>query len=61
MDEVLRVRRLVCVFADNRQCEEWAMMRDRCPVGGIDDLHGICGQARHGLIAAQAGWLERIN
>lgn len=25
----------VCVFADDRQCEEWAMMRGRCPVGGI--------------------------
>lgn len=25
----------VCVFADNRQCEEWAMMRGRCPVGGL--------------------------
>lgn len=25
----------VCVFADNRQCEEWAMMRGHCPVGGV--------------------------
>ncbi|MFA5353197.1 MAG: DUF333 domain-containing protein [Thermodesulfovibrionales bacterium] len=25
----------VCVFADNRQCEEWAMFRGDCPVGGI--------------------------
>ncbi|MCA0303429.1 MAG: DUF333 domain-containing protein [Proteobacteria bacterium] len=25
----------VCVFADNRQCEEWAMMRGQCPVGGV--------------------------
>lgn len=25
----------VCVFDDNRQCEEWAMMRGDCPVGGI--------------------------
>ncbi len=24
-----------CVFADNRQCEEWAMMRGHCPVGGV--------------------------
>jgi hypothetical protein len=26
----------VCVFADNRQCEEWAMYRGECPEGGID-------------------------
>jgi putative hemolysin len=25
----------VCVFADNRQCEEWAMYRGECPVGGL--------------------------
>jgi putative hemolysin len=25
----------ICVFEDNLQCEEWAMMRGDCPVGGI--------------------------
>jgi putative hemolysin len=25
----------VCMFEDNRQCEEWAMLRGECPVGGI--------------------------
>lgn len=25
----------VCMFEDNMQCEEWAMMRGECPVGGI--------------------------
>ncbi len=25
----------VCVFEDNRQCEEWAMLRRECAVGGI--------------------------
>jgi uncharacterized protein len=25
----------VCVFADNRQCEEWALLRGECPRGGI--------------------------
>ena len=25
----------VCLFEDNMQCEEWAMMRGNCPVGGI--------------------------
>ena len=24
----------VCLFADNRQCEEWALLRGDCPVGG---------------------------
>ncbi len=26
----------VCVFADNRQCEEWAMLRGECPEGGVN-------------------------
>jgi putative hemolysin len=25
----------VCFFEDNRQCEEWALMRGECPVGGV--------------------------
>ena len=25
----------VCVFTDNRQCEEWALFRGECPVGGL--------------------------
>ena len=25
----------VCVFEDNRQCEEWALFRGDCPEGGI--------------------------
>ncbi|MEI7619945.1 MAG: DUF333 domain-containing protein [Candidatus Falkowbacteria bacterium] len=25
----------ICYFDDNRQCEEWAMMRGDCPVGGL--------------------------
>lgn len=24
----------VCIFEDNRQCEEWALLRGDCPVGG---------------------------
>jgi putative hemolysin len=24
----------VCLFEDNRQCEEWALLRGHCPVGG---------------------------
>jgi hypothetical protein len=25
----------LCYFDDNRACEEWAMMRGECPVGGV--------------------------
>jgi hypothetical protein len=25
----------VCLFEDNRQCEEWAFFRGQCPAGGI--------------------------
>ena len=25
----------VCIFDDNRQCEEWAMYRKECPEGGV--------------------------
>lgn len=25
----------VCVFEDNRQCEEWALMNGECPEGGL--------------------------
>ena len=25
----------VCVFVDNYQCEEWALLRGECPAGGL--------------------------
>jgi len=25
----------VCLFEDNRQCEEWALFRGQCPIGGL--------------------------
>jgi hypothetical protein len=25
----------ICTFEDNRQCEEWALYRRECPVGGL--------------------------
>jgi hypothetical protein len=25
----------VCIFEDNRQCEEWALFRGECPEGGV--------------------------
>ena len=24
----------ICIFEDNRQCEEWALFRGECPIGG---------------------------
>jgi len=26
----------ICVFAGNKQCEEWALFRGDCPAGGVD-------------------------
>jgi len=26
----------ICVFADNKQCEEWALFRGECPAGGLN-------------------------
>jgi len=26
----------VCLFEDNRQCEEWALFRGECPEGGVN-------------------------
>lgn len=26
----------ICVFKDNKQCEEWALFRGKCPVGGLE-------------------------
>jgi putative hemolysin len=26
----------ICIFPGNLQCEEWAMFRGECPLGGID-------------------------
>ncbi len=34
----------VCIFEDNRQCEEWAMLRETCPVGGVK-ITGYATQA----------------
>ncbi len=37
----------VCLFEDNRQCEEWAMLRGECPVGGIKITGYITPAARY--------------
>ena len=25
----------VCLFEDNKKCEEWALFRGECPIGGV--------------------------
>jgi putative hemolysin len=35
----------VCYFEDNRQCEEWALLRGECPVGGVK-VTGYTTEAR---------------
>lgn len=37
----------VCLFEDNRQCEEWALLRGACPVGGIKVTGYVTPQARY--------------
>jgi putative hemolysin len=37
----------VCVFTDNYQCEEWAMFRGQCPVGGLRVTGYITPAARY--------------
>jgi hypothetical protein len=37
----------VCLFEDNRQCEEWALLRGECPAGGIRVTGYITPQARY--------------
>ena len=37
----------VCVFTDNYQCEEWAMFRGECRIGGLRVSGYITPAARH--------------
>jgi len=37
----------VCLFDDNRQCEEWALLRGECPVGGRKITGYVTPQARY--------------
>jgi len=54
----------VCVFADNRQCEEWALFRGECPAGGIkitgydSDMQIYCA-ITGGEVNMQAGTCQR--
>ena len=42
----------VCVFAGNRQCEEWALLFGQCPRGGIDVGGYATTSERHCAIRA---------
>ncbi len=37
----------VCYFADNRQCEEWALLSGNCPVGGVPVTGYVTHAARY--------------
>jgi putative hemolysin len=37
----------VCTFADNRQCEEWALLRGQCPPGGLAVTGYVTAAARY--------------
>ena len=37
----------ICVFVDNYQCEEWALFRGECPVGGLRVTGYITPAARY--------------
>jgi putative hemolysin len=37
----------VCLFADNRQCEEWALLRGDCPATGLRVTGYITPAARY--------------
>jgi putative hemolysin len=39
----------VCVFNDNKQCEEWALFRGECPLGGVD-VSGLSTEVRDCVI-----------
>lgn len=37
----------VCYFEDNRQCEEWALLRGECPIGGVKVTGYVTEAARY--------------
>lgn len=47
----------VCLFEDNRQCEEWALLRGQCPKGGIRVAGYTTTEERH--CAIRGGQLKR--
>ncbi len=49
----------VCYFDDNRQCEEWAMFRGDCPIGGRRVVGYITEEER--FCAIRGGTVNREN
>lgn len=48
----------ICVFEDNRQCEEWALLKGACPEGGVKITGYATDAARYCVITGgtyQAG------
>jgi putative hemolysin len=37
----------ICVFEENRQCEEWALMNGVCPVGGLKIIGYVTSAAQY--------------
>ncbi len=37
----------ICHFEDNRQCEEWALLREECPEGGLEVTGYVTTAARY--------------
>jgi putative hemolysin len=37
----------ICLFEDNRQCEEWALLRGQCPAGGMHVAGFSSDEERH--------------
>lgn len=37
----------LCLFEDNRQCEEWALLRGHCPAGGLHVAGYANDEERH--------------
>jgi putative hemolysin len=48
----------ICLFEDNRQCEEWALLRGDCPPGGLKVTGYVTPAARY---CAITGWQYRVT
>ncbi|MFA5160624.1 MAG: DUF333 domain-containing protein [Elusimicrobiales bacterium] len=41
----------VCIFGEDRQCEEWALFRGECPAGGVDISAARTDMDKHCLLS----------
>ncbi len=42
----------VCIFQDNKQCEEWALFRGECPAGGLNITGYVTLAAQYCIITS---------